>query len=155
MDVSELARDLAVFLAPFLPYLTKLGEQASEEAGKSLGAEAWQRAKALWARLSGGVEGKPALKEAAGDVTEDPADEDARAAFRLQIRKLLASDEELAGAIGGLLEEARLSGVQVSASGPRAVALGGTAIESNIVTGDRASVRVRSADRRKGTDQEL
>jgi hypothetical protein len=33
MDVTTLAKDLAVFLIPFLPYLLKAGEKAAEEAG--------------------------------------------------------------------------------------------------------------------------
>ncbi len=35
MDVTTLAKDLAVFLTPFLPYLLKAGEKAAEEAGKN------------------------------------------------------------------------------------------------------------------------
>ena len=34
MDVVTLAKDLAVFLTPLLPYLLKAGEKAAEEAGK-------------------------------------------------------------------------------------------------------------------------
>ncbi len=50
-DPSQLTQQLVSFLAPFLPYLLKVGEQAAEEAGKRLGADAWERAKALWGRL--------------------------------------------------------------------------------------------------------
>ncbi len=51
MDVTTLAKDVAAFLAPFLPYLLKAGEKAAEEAGKKLGGDAWDKAKSLWGKL--------------------------------------------------------------------------------------------------------
>ena len=60
MDVTTLAKDLVVFLTPFLPYLLKAGEKAAEEAGKKFGGDAWDRAKGLWAKLRPKVEAKPA-----------------------------------------------------------------------------------------------
>jgi hypothetical protein len=56
MDVTTLAKDLAVFLTPFLPYLLKAGKKAAEEAGKKLGGDAWDRAKGPWAKLCPKVE---------------------------------------------------------------------------------------------------
>lgn len=37
MQAIELAQSITPFLAPFLPYLFKMGEKAAEEAGKKLG----------------------------------------------------------------------------------------------------------------------
>ena len=48
-DPNEIARQIVQFLAPFLPYLLKAGEKAAEEAGRRLGAAAWEQAQALWA----------------------------------------------------------------------------------------------------------
>ncbi|MFN3742605.1 MAG: hypothetical protein ACK4VW_08055 [Anaerolineales bacterium] len=62
-DPSQLLPQLVSFLSPFLPYLLKMGEQAAEEAGKKLGMDAWERAKALWGRLRPKVASKPALQE--------------------------------------------------------------------------------------------
>jgi hypothetical protein len=62
MDVTTLAKDLAVFLSPFLPFLLKAGEKAGEEAGKKLGGDAWDRTKGLWAKLRPKVEAKPAAQ---------------------------------------------------------------------------------------------
>jgi hypothetical protein len=45
MDITTLAKDVTLFLTPFLPYLLKAGEKAAEEAGKKLGGDAWERAK--------------------------------------------------------------------------------------------------------------
>ncbi|MEJ5241594.1 MAG: hypothetical protein WHS87_10390 [Anaerolineales bacterium] len=47
----QLLQQLTTFLAPFLPYLLKMGEKAAEEAGKRLGEAAWEQAKALWEKL--------------------------------------------------------------------------------------------------------
>jgi hypothetical protein len=81
MDVTTLAKDLAVFLTPILPYLLKTGEKAAEEAGKKLGGDAWDRAKGLWAKLRPKVEAKPAAQEAVQDAAAAPNDNDIQAAF--------------------------------------------------------------------------
>ena len=138
MDVSI----ITTFLAPFLPYLLKAGEKATEEAGKKLGekfgGDAWERAKALWMKLSPKVQAKPAAIEAASDVASDPEDKDAIAALRLQLKKLLNEDSTLASEIAHLFEEAKETGSvsNVIASGERAVAIGGNASGNTISTGD-------------------
>jgi hypothetical protein len=90
MDVTTVASQLVEVLAPFLPFLVHMGQEAAEQAGRQLSADAWDDAKALWDRLAGRLEERPAAAEAVQDVTEAPEDEDARAALRLQLRKLWA-----------------------------------------------------------------
>lgn len=46
MDAQSI-QQLTAFLAPFLPYLLKIGEKAAEEGGKRFGTAAWEQAKAL------------------------------------------------------------------------------------------------------------
>ena len=135
MDIQTLSQQLTVFLAPFLPYLLKMGEKAAEEAGKKLGAEAWEGARALWTKLKPKVEAKPAAQEAAQEVAAHPEDEDARAALRLQLRKLLAEDESLAHEVQRMLDTPAVR--QVIASGDRSIAIGRDVSKSVIVTGDR------------------
>jgi hypothetical protein len=130
---------LVAFLAPFLPYLIRLGEKVAEEAGAKLGAEGWNFAKALWGKLRPKVETKPAAQEAVGDVAQAPEDEDALAALRLQLRKLLAEDEALAGEVGRLWREAEAANVvTVTASGERSVAAQ-TITGSTVTTGDQVA----------------
>jgi hypothetical protein len=140
MDLGSLSNELVVALTPFLPSLLKLGESTATEMGKELGAEAGSWARELWQRLAGPLSAKPAAREAVEDVARNPDDEDARAALRLQLRKLLAEDEALAGELGRLLHEwsqdPRAS-VQVTAKGERSVAIGGDAAHSRISTGDQ------------------
>ncbi len=140
-DPSQLIPQLVSFLAPFLPYLLKVGEQAAEEAGKRLGADAWERAKALWGKLRPKVESKPALQEAIQDAAAAPQDEDALAALRQQLKKLLAEDQTLAAEIARLWSEAGAAGVTVTARGSRSVAVGGNVTGSVIVTGDGNTVQ--------------
>jgi hypothetical protein len=141
MDVTMLANELVEVLVPFLPFLTQIGKETAERAGREFGAEAWENAKALWDRLAGRLEERPAAAEAVRDAAEAPDDGDARAALRLQVRKLLADDETLRSELRRLLDErpgGPGSSVIVTASGQRSVAVGRDAIDSRIETGDRA-----------------
>ncbi len=104
MDPTILAQNLVVFLAPFLPYLVKVGEKAAEEAGKKISVSAWEQAKALWDKLRPRVEARPTAQEAVQDMTKTPNDEDARTVLRVQLKKLLAEDETLIEEITQLME---------------------------------------------------
>ena len=139
MDIQTLSQQLLAFLAPFLPYLLKMGEKAAEETGKKLGAEAWEGATALWTKLQPKVQAKPAAQEAVQEAAAHPEDEDAQAALRLQLRKLLAEDETLAGEVQRMLDTPAVR--QVIAEGARSVAIGGSMSGSVIVTGDRNTVK--------------
>ncbi|HXV95190.1 MAG TPA: hypothetical protein VD695_01470 [Gaiellaceae bacterium] len=130
---------LTAFLAPFLPTLLKAGEKAVEKAADAVSDEAFTYARALWEKLKPGVDAKPAAKEAAEEVAARPEDEDALAALRLQLRKLLEDDTRLKADLAGIWEQARAANVvQVTASGERSVAVGGDVTGATIVTGDQA-----------------
>lgn len=136
MDPQAL-QQLVTFLAPFLPYLLKAGETAAEEAGKNLGTEGWNWAKAVWQKLQPKIAGKAAAQEAAEDVAKTPNDSDAQATFRQQLKKLLADDPTLAAELTSLLDQIRPAGMNVIASGNRSVAIGGNVSGSTIFTGDQ------------------
>ena len=140
MDIATLAKDVALFLTPFLPYLLKAGEKAAEEAGTKLGSEAWERAKGLWSRLRPQLEAKPTAQEAVIDAAAAPHDEDAQAALRLQLKKLLTENEELAREIGQQWAAAQAAGVTIIASGERSVAAQNIT-GSTIITGDHNTVQ--------------
>jgi hypothetical protein len=82
------------------------------------------------------VEARPAAQEAVVDVATNPQDEEALAALRLQLRKLLAEDEPLAQELARLLPQPRPTGQTVIASGDRSVAIGGNPSGNVIITGD-------------------
>jgi hypothetical protein len=102
---------LTTFLAPFLPYLLKKGEQAADVAIERFGQAAWKRAQALWAKLRPKVEDKEAAREATEDVAAAPDDELARSALQLQLRKLVADDPDLAAELAEMLEDGRRAGI--------------------------------------------
>ncbi|MEZ2240662.1 MULTISPECIES: hypothetical protein [unclassified Microcoleus] len=99
MDVSILVS----FLAPFLPFLIKVGEQASEEAGKQLGSDAWAKAKKIWEKLQPKVDNKP-IQEAITDVASQPEDADFQAALRVQLKKMLNQDTDLSNELDLLMQ---------------------------------------------------
>ncbi|NET26798.1 hypothetical protein [Okeania sp. SIO1I7] len=99
-DIATLAK----FLTPFLPFLLKAGEKATEEAGKFFGQDAWEQAKTLWKKLLPKVEAKPAAKEVIKDAADNPDDEDVQAALRVQLKKLLKEDSDLTNEIKRLME---------------------------------------------------
>lgn len=133
---------LTAFLSPFLPFLKALGEKAAEEAGKKFGVDAWEKAKAIWGKLLPKVEAKASAQEAAEDLAKAPEDEDAQAALRQQLKKLLNEDSNLANEISRLFKEAEQTGIVASvvASGERAAAFGNNAQGNITITGDSTSL---------------
>ncbi len=118
-----------------------MGGKAAEEASKKLGVDALESAKGLWGKLRPKVEAKPAALEAVTDVVAAPKDEDAQAALRLQLKKILAEDEKLADEVSRMWQEAKASNVKAIARGERSVAIGGNVSGSVIVTGDSNQVK--------------
>jgi hypothetical protein len=94
-------------------------------------------AKRLWAKLRPKAEARLELKGAINDAATAPEDEDAQAQLRLQLKKLLADDEQLAKDLQAVLADAKQSGVTVIASGDRSVGIGGDVTGSTIITGDQ------------------
>lgn len=144
LDLIALTKETVTFLAPFLPYLVKAGENVAEEAGKKLGEQAgggaWGAAKALWAKLRPHVEAKSVAQEAVQEVATNPKDEDAQAALRLQLKKIFNEDESLAQEVFKIQNEAKKAGVNVAALGNRSVAIGGDVSGTTIVTGDKNKI---------------
>jgi hypothetical protein len=137
MDIGALAGSAATALVPLLPYLLKAGEKAAEETGKNVAGQSWEWAKSLWTKLRPKVEAKPGALEAAHDAAQSPKDDDAQAAFRQVVKKLLAEDQSLAEEVSRWLDQGKAAGITVTASGERAVAIGGDVKSSTIVTGDQ------------------
>jgi formylglycine-generating enzyme required for sulfatase activity len=99
MDITQLAADVAKFLTPFLPYLIAGGKAAAEGAGKKFGEAAWIKANELWGDLQPKVDAKGSAEEAKIDVINEPDNEDAYSAWRLQIKKILSEDSALSAKV--------------------------------------------------------
>ena len=141
MDIGALASSLTTALVPLLPYLLKAGEGAAGETGKKAVDQSLEWGKSLWSKLKLKVEAKPAALEAAQDIAQDPDDQDAQAAFRRQLRKLLTEDQSLADEVSRWLEQGKAGGNTVNVSGSRNVVIGGDAKGNTIVTGDGNKVK--------------
>jgi len=141
MDITALASSLTTILVPLLPYLLKAGETAAEETGKAVAGQSWEWAKSLWTKLQPKVEAKPGAVEVAQDAALAPEDQDAQAAFRQQLKKLLTEDQSLAEEVSRWLDQGKAAGINVTAAGERSVAIGGDVKGSTIVTGDRNKVK--------------
>ena len=137
MDIVALAGSVTTVLAPLLPYLLKAGDKAAEETGKAVAGQSWEWAKSLWIKLKPKVEAKPGALEVAQDAAQAPKDQDAQAAFRQLLKKLLTEDQSLAEEVNRWLEQGKAAGVNVSVSGERNVAIGGSITGSTIITGDQ------------------
>jgi hypothetical protein len=146
MDEMTLAKDVASYLTPYLPYLVEAGKLAVGSGAKKFGESAWEAATALWRKLWPVAEAKPALKEAIEDLGTTPEDEDAQAALRRQMRKLFAENPEFAESLAVLLSELKTSTVSSIASGDRSIAVGRDVSDSVIVTGDRNILQSNKLD---------
>ena len=129
MDLALLADTLRIFLAPALPYLLKAVGKASEEAGKKVGGEAVEKAQEVWQKLRPAVEDRPGALTAAKDAAAAPKDEESQTVWKVQLRKILEGDEDLARAVEKMLPprehfQARVEGDGAIAQGNRAVAAG-------------------------------
>lgn len=146
--IAILSKDVATFLTPYLPQLLNLAKNASdqvaESAGKAMGEGTWEKVKVLWSKLWPKAEAKPAAAEALVDAAQSPKDEDAQAAMRQQLKKLLTEDAQLAQEIAQFWQQAQTSEaatVTVTTSGERSIAIVGKVSGSNIVTGDGNTIR--------------
>lgn len=104
MDISA----IIAFISPFLPYLVNLGRQSTEKltekASEQFSETAWQKAQVVWQKLHPKVRAKAAATEAIEDVVANPNDEEMQTVLRVQLKKLLQQDTELAHEIAGLLK---------------------------------------------------
>ena len=137
MEFAIIAQTIVTLLSPALPYLLKAGESAASKIGE----DAWEKATTLWGKLAAKIKAKPSAQEAVDDVAKTPADEDAQAALRVQLKKLLSEDAGLAKELEQLIGEWKKSGNISMAAGERSVAVGGEVKSSTIITGDQNLVR--------------
>jgi hypothetical protein len=144
VEPVALAAMVANVLVPALPHLIgQLGEKASEQAEEQLGAEAWDCAKAVWAKLRPRVDASPTASEIVGDVAIDPGDKDLHAAVRSQIKKILSEDPRLRDELTQLVTGSSMrdsTATVVTASGQGAVAAGRDLSGGTIITGDHNRV---------------
>ncbi|MCB1768789.1 MAG: hypothetical protein KDJ31_03650 [Candidatus Competibacteraceae bacterium] len=124
MDVATVAAGVTTALVPALPFLVKAGEQSMETLGEKIGEGMAETAKALWRKLWPAVKANPTATAVVEDVAAAPEDEDARAALRRQIKKLLEADSSLLAGLAQVLEAANPQHYQAANFGDGSIAQG-------------------------------
>ena len=100
MDPTALAAAATALLAP---YVSKAGEKLAEKVGEKLPEQMGK----LWTAIAARFKGKPAAEEAVKDLAAKPDDEDNQAAFRKELKKLLADDADFVDELAKLLQAAQ------------------------------------------------
>ncbi|MFB6815997.1 hypothetical protein ACFCV8_15805 [Streptomyces sp. NPDC056347] len=108
-------------------------EDAAVDATANLGRRILR---AVWSRRGDGGRGE--LEAAVADVEADPADGDAAAALRQQIKRALREDAELLAELAGLMPASGTT-VNVTASGERSIAAQNI---TTAVTGDNVTIEL-------------
>ncbi len=114
MDPATIAAGLVSVLAPFLKGFITGVRDTAEQAGEAAGSKLHDFAAGIWQKLHPKLQAAPAALEAANDVAAQPVDQqdpDSLAALRVQLKKVLEQDPELADDLGASLEEAQATGV--------------------------------------------
>lgn len=129
MDTAGLAKELAIFLAPFLPYLLKVGEKALEGASDKLGADAWDCAKGIWKKIQTKAKKDPNALKSAEDLSKSPQDMRIQSDLALHIKIFLDEDQNFAMEVNQLWDEAKNLGINLTT-------FKGDVIASTIFTGN-------------------
>ena len=139
MDLKLLVDTLQIFLAPAFPYLLTAADEATGEVGKQMGGGALEKVKKVWGKLRPAMEERPAALEAAKDAAKAAPDADEQGAWRVQLRKILEADPDLAQELQALVlpqqqYQAQVQGDGAIAQGEGAVAAGagGVAIGGSV-----------------------
>lgn len=139
MDASSLAKLVVESLAPAIPFFVKAGEAATADIIKDIGVSAWEKSVNLWLKIKPKLNDNPKLKEALQEVIDNNLDNDAQAALRLQLKKILMQDPILFNELSKLVQDNSLK-VNISASGKNSVAAGENIVGSTIITGSNNKI---------------
>jgi predicted NACHT family NTPase len=135
MDPVTLAASVLTILSP---YLAKAGEKVVDKMIDALPENAGK----LWTALTEKFKGKLAAEEAVQDLANNPANEDTRTVFRIQLKKALTEDPEFLAALEVLVKKAEAESIKNSAvaSGHGVAVNVGGSVRGNIVVGDHKTV---------------
>lgn len=96
---------VTALISSCLPFLVKIGDQASEIAGSKIAGDAWETAKKIWQKLQPKVEEKKVITNAVEAVVETPDDEDCKQFLEKKLQKLIEENQDLTEAIAKILQE--------------------------------------------------
>lgn len=118
IDLSSLTGELVPILLPTLPYLLKGvklgGEQFAKKIGEIGGEKAWSVIDSIWNKINPKIQETESIKSNLQEIVANIGDEDAVASFRLQLKSILKSDEELAYEIFNILNKPKADVIDIS-----------------------------------------
>ena len=138
-DLRELAHSVALCLTPSLPYLTTATTSALKGFSEKTGGAAFDLARRLYHMLIPAISENPQADGALIEVSKDPGDSALVGAFELQLRKVFADHENLAGEVSSLLHSEANVTQTLIASGERSVVAKSIA-RSTVITGNNNTV---------------
>jgi hypothetical protein len=123
MGVAEIATGVVALVAPYLPQLTSLvGDVAGKRAAsvvEKTGDAAWEKAKAIWCKITARIGDDRRVSAASVMVAEEPDREDLHVLLAEKLAQRLGSDPVLLEELRQLMGGDR--GVQEVVGGNRAV----------------------------------
>lgn len=139
-----MSSDLAALVGELSPYATAAVSAYGSTVLKRVQDDAADATVGLGRRLLQrifGVRDAAETPQALAELAEDPEDADLQAALRVQIRRILAEDDELVAELRRMLTDPPPASMSIVASGERSIAaqiISGTAVigDSNTVIGN-------------------
>ena len=135
MDIAQLSNEVTLALAPFLPTLLAVGGKVVEGIENKIGEDAWDKVKTLWSKLHPKVEANPFAKRAVEEVAAAPNDQDLQTAMRVELKKLLAADENFAREVTKIWVENKTTITNAIAAGHQSAAFAAEVSKSVVNTG--------------------
>jgi len=120
--------EIATLAAALVPFLVKGGEKLAEMVAEKLGNAGFEGAKGAWERLRRAIAGRPAAEDAVRDLAATPEDADYQAALRVQLKKLLEADTNLAEQLARALQAGPQADHRTGVHGDGAIAQGTGAV---------------------------
>lgn len=100
---TTILSDLIAILSPALPYLSGISEKAGDGLIHKIGADGWDRAKKVLALLRPKIDKDPEAQEAVQHLLNEPNSQGCKALLRMQLKKMLENDPQLAKEIALLI----------------------------------------------------
>ncbi|MFC1936824.1 hypothetical protein ACFLYP_04070 [Chloroflexota bacterium] len=104
MDFHQLATTITLFIAPFLPYLLSMKDEAVKEIGEKFGEAAWNMARKIWGKLKRAMKDKSELSGAMTILASNPSDEYFQITLVKILTKTLETSVELATELSQIID---------------------------------------------------
>ncbi|HCU22389.1 MAG TPA: hypothetical protein DF698_05785 [Candidatus Atribacteria bacterium] len=102
--------DLVILSTTAVTLISAFFSQAGKGFAKKAGEAAWKKTEKLFNYVTLKIKGNMSAEEALSDLKKTPDDLDARAALRVQLRKILSEDNEFAKELEKIVNTIKVAG---------------------------------------------